>query len=129
MPVYRANLPRTFSLVVALVSMVATTGAFAREFRVAETQGEDYPTIQALRYTGSLIGERSGGRSQICVFHSRQLGEDGKTGKQTRAGATDSGRTNVAPIGTFVPARAGDHEKAIRAPATAELIDRIRKVE
>src|SRR5690242_8286036 len=103
LPVYRANLPRTLALVVALLSMAVATSAFAREFRAADTQSEDYPTVQALLYMGHLIEERSGGRLQIRVFHSRQLGEEKETIEQTRVGAIDLNRTNVALIGTFVP--------------------------
>src|SRR6185503_8936851 len=100
--VYRADLPRTLSLVVALLAAAATS-AFAREFRAADTQSEDYPTVQALHYMGQLIEERSGGRLQIRVFHSHQLGEEKETIEQTRVGAIDLNRTNVALIGTFVP--------------------------
>ena len=53
---------------------------------------------------GSLVAERSGGRHQIKVFHSRQLGEEKETLEQTRVGAIDLNRTNVALIGTMVPA-------------------------
>src|ERR1700757_4603133 len=83
----------------ALVALPAT----AREFRAADTQAEDYPTVQALNFMGKLIAERTGGRHQIKVFHSRQLGEEKETIEQTRAGAIDLNRTNVAPIGEFVP--------------------------
>ena len=89
-------------LVIALLAAAATS-AFAREFRAADTQSEDYPTVQALRYMGQLIEERSGGRLQIRVFHSHQLGEEKETIEQTRIGAIDLNRTNVALIGTFVP--------------------------
>jgi tripartite ATP-independent transporter DctP family solute receptor len=102
--VYRADLPRTLTLVVALLLTLAPTGVFAREFRAADTQNEDYPTVQALRYMGRLVEERSGGQLQIRVFHSRQLGEEKETIAQTRAGAIDLNRTNVALIGNFVPA-------------------------
>jgi tripartite ATP-independent transporter DctP family solute receptor len=100
----RADLSRTAALVVALFLTVAATGAVAREFRAADTQNEDYPTVQALRYMGRLIAERTGGRHQIRVFHSRQLGEEKETIEQTRAGAIDLNRTNGALIGNFVPA-------------------------
>src|SRR5665811_1328738 len=105
LPVYsRADLSRTGAIVVALFLTALSTSAVAREFRAADTQSEDYPTVQALRYMGRLIAERSGGRHQIRVFHSRQLGEEKETIEQTRAGAIDLNRTNVALIGTFVPA-------------------------
>src|ERR1700716_2792008 len=110
------------------------TGAFAREFRAADTQGEDYPTVQALRYMGGLIAEKSGGRHQIRVFHSRQLGEEKETIEQTRAGAIDLNRTNVALIGAFVPAmnvlampflfRSIEHQqKVLDGPIGNEILD------
>ncbi|MDN3277563.1 TRAP transporter substrate-binding protein [Frankia sp. RB7] len=105
MPVLnRAELSRTGVIFVALLLAICATGAAAREFRAADTQTEDYPTVQALRYMGELIAERTGGRHEIKVFHSRQLGEEKETIEQTRAGAIDLNRTNVAPIGNFVPA-------------------------
>jgi TRAP-type C4-dicarboxylate transport system substrate-binding protein len=91
-------------VVVALLLTAVSTGVVAREFQAADTQNEDYPTVQALRYMDSLVAERSSGRNQIRVFHSRQLGEEKETLEQTRAGAIDLNRTNVALIGTMVPA-------------------------
>ncbi len=93
-------------LAVALLwaaAMLSAAPSQAREFRAADTQSEDYPTVQALNYMGKLIAERTNGRHQIKVFHSRQLGEEKETIEQTRAGAIDLNRTNVAPIGEFVP--------------------------
>ncbi len=49
-------------------------------------------------------GVIDGGRHQVRVFHPRQLGEEKETIEQARAGAVDLNRTNVALIGTFVPA-------------------------
>ena len=105
MPVLnRAERSRTGVVFVALLIAICATGAAAREFRAADTQTEDYPTVQALRFMGRLVAERNGGRLQIRVFHSRQLGEEKETIEQTRAGAIDLNRTNVALIGNFVPA-------------------------
>lgn len=99
-----AELWRACVLVVALLTAVAPTRVFAREFRAADTQDEDYPTVQALNYMGGLVEQRSGGRLKIRVFHSRQLGEEKETIEQTRVGAIDLNRTNVALLGSFVPA-------------------------
>lgn len=85
----RAELQRTVFVVVALLLTAGSTGSLAREFRAADTQNEDYPTVQALRFMGRQISERSGGRHEIKVFHSRQLGEEKETLEQTRAGAID----------------------------------------
>jgi tripartite ATP-independent transporter DctP family solute receptor len=99
----RAGLSRTITLAVALLCTAVSVSAFAREFRTADTQNEDYPTVQALNYMDRLIAERTGGRHRIVVFHSRQLGEEKETLEQTRVGAIDLNRTNVALIGTMVP--------------------------
>ena len=88
----------------AFAAVIATfASASAREFRVADTQPEDYPTVQALVFMDHLIAERTGGRHRLKVFHTRQLGEEKETIEQTRAGAIDLNRTNVAPIGSIVP--------------------------
>jgi len=84
-----------------LTAMPAVTPA--REFRVADTQPADYPTVQALQYMAQIIEERSAGRHRLHVFHSRQLAEEKETIEQTRIGAIDLNRTNVAPIGSLVP--------------------------
>src|ERR1700688_2128880 len=124
LPVYsRADLSRTAALVVALFLTAVSTSAVAREFRAADTQNEDYPTVQALRFMGRLIAEKSGGRHQIRVFHSRQLGEEKETIEQTRAGAIDLNRTNVALIGTFVPAM-----NVLAMPFLFRSIEHLQKV-
>ncbi|HKA81036.1 MAG TPA: TRAP transporter substrate-binding protein [Xanthobacteraceae bacterium] len=112
----------------AAVALVAAAAAFpvaaaAREFRVADTQSEDYPTVQALNFLARTIGERSGGRHTIRVFHSRQLGEEKETIEQTRVGAIDLNRTNVAPIGSLVPAA-----NALSLPFLFRSFDHLHKV-
>jgi tripartite ATP-independent transporter DctP family solute receptor len=84
--------------------LLALPAAEAREFRVADTQAEDYPTVQALQFMARIVEERTAGRHRIRVFHSRQLGEEKDTIEQTRVGAIDLNRTNVAPIGSLIPA-------------------------
>jgi tripartite ATP-independent transporter DctP family solute receptor len=119
----RADLSRTVVIAVALLLTAAPASAFAREFRAADTQNDDYPTVEALRYMGRLIAERSGGRHHIRVFHSRQLGEEKETIEQTRAGAIDLNRSNVALIGTFVPAM-----NVLAMPFLFRSIEHLQKV-
>src|SRR5215813_506778 len=78
--------------------------ASAREFRVADIQEENYPTVQALRYMDHLVAQGTHGRHRIRVFHSRQLGEESQTIEQTRVGAIDLNRINVGAIGNYAPA-------------------------
>src|SRR5262245_7163748 len=82
---------------------VLSSPAAAREFRVADIQEENYPTVQALRYMDQLVTQRTNGRHRIRVFHSRQLGEEGQTIEQTRVGAIDMNRINVGPMGNIAP--------------------------
>jgi tripartite ATP-independent transporter DctP family solute receptor len=119
----RAGLSRTVIMFAALLMTAVTTSAPAREFRAADTQSEDYPTVQALRFMGRLIEEKTNGRLQIRVFHSRQLGEEKETIEQTRAGAIDLNRTNVALIGSFVPAM-----NVLAMPFLFRSIEHLQKV-
>lgn len=96
------NFCRAAALCIAVA--LAAPAAGAREFRIADTQAEDYPTVQALMFMARQVEERTGGRHHIRVFHSRQLGEEKDTIEQTRVGAIDLNRTNVAPIGSLIPA-------------------------
>src|SRR6202166_688137 len=122
-PVYsRASLSRTAATVVALL-LTATASAVARESRAADTQSEVYPTVEALRYMGRMIAERSGGRHEIRVFHSSQLGEEKETIEQTRAGAIDLNRTNGTLIGNFVPAM-----NVLAMPFLFRSIEHLQKV-
>jgi tripartite ATP-independent transporter DctP family solute receptor len=95
---------------VAATCSVLAFGAFAlagpaaaREFRAADIQEENYPTVQALRYMDQLVTQSTGGRHRIRVFHSRQLGEEGQTIEQTRVGAIDMNRINVGAMGNMAP--------------------------
>jgi TRAP-type C4-dicarboxylate transport system substrate-binding protein len=97
-------LPANHLLAFCLALLMAMpAAAAAREFRVADTQSADYPTVQALQFMAQIVEERTGGRHRLHVFHSRQLGEEKETIEQTRIGAIDLNRTNVAPIGSLVP--------------------------
>jgi len=135
----RAAVLRASAVALALAICTILGGAIptvatAREFRAADTQTENYPTVQALRFMSALIAEKSGGRDQIGVFHSRQLGEEKETIEQTRVGAIDLNRTNVALIGSFVPAmnvlampflfRSIEHlHKVLDGPIGSEILD------
>jgi tripartite ATP-independent transporter DctP family solute receptor len=125
----------TGGLALAAVLALSLTGpgASSREFRAADNQAEDYPTVQALLYMGRLVAERTGGRHQIRVFHSRQLGEETETIAQAQAGVLDLNRTNVAPIAAIVPVlnvlampflfRSGDHlHRVLDGPIGQEIL-------
>jgi tripartite ATP-independent transporter DctP family solute receptor len=90
-------------MALALAAGLQTATVAAREFRAADIQDQNYPTVQALRYLDRLVTERTGGSHRIRVFHSRQLGEESQTIEQTRVGAIDLNRINVGAIGDVAP--------------------------
>jgi tripartite ATP-independent transporter DctP family solute receptor len=100
-----------------------TTPAAAREFRAADIQEENYPTVQALRFMDQLVTERTGGRHRIRVFHSRQLGEEPQTIEQSRVGAIDLNRVNVGAIGDVAPLL-----NVLASPFLFRSIDHLYKV-
>ena len=120
-----------------LLGWIDPPGAAARSFRAADNQVADYPTVQALMYMDRLVRQRSGGRHTIEVFHSRQLGEESDTLEQTRAGAIDINRVNIAPLARLVPVagvlatpflfRSEDHlHRVLAGPLGDELLDSFR---
>ena len=96
------SLPALASAALGL-AVLAPADAGAREFRLADTHPDTYPTVQAALHMGRLIAERSGGRHVVRVFHSHQLGEEKETIEQTRVGAIDLNRVNLAPLADLIP--------------------------
>ena len=88
---------------IAAIMGLTHTPAVARDFRAADIQAHDYPTVQAIEFMARLITERSGNRHKVTLFHSRQLGEEMETIEQTRIGAIDINRVNIAPLATIAP--------------------------
>lgn len=125
------------ALAVAVGGLVAASGVVAREFRAADTQVADYPTVQAVEFMSRLVAERTHGRHRIVVFHSRQLGEEKETIEQTRVGAIDIDRINAAPLSAISPEiealglpflfRSNDHMWAVLHGAVgAEILDSLK---
>ncbi len=92
-----------FWSVAIAASLCCLAAAEARDFRAADTQTADYPTVQAVEYMSRIVADRTQGRYRIVVFHSRQLGEEKETIEQTRVGAIDLNRINAAPLSALTP--------------------------
>lgn len=126
-----------FAALVLGIAVLAAGSARAREFRSADNQVENYPTVEAAQYMARLVAERTGGRHTMMVFHSRQLGEEKDTIDATRAGAIDINRTNIIPLGAYIPEvnvlampflfRSADHlHKVLDGDIGNELLDKFR---
>jgi len=121
--VYRANLPRTFVLVVALFSMAATTGAFARESRTVDTHRSNVAPAGTF---GPSMDALVGDEILNCFEPHHIVGLAFRdSGKQS----IDDGRPEKFDCKPFANPTAAIHEETIRNPAAAELIDRIGQVE
>jgi tripartite ATP-independent transporter DctP family solute receptor len=83
--------------------MALALPAQARDFRAAETQVSDYPTVEGIRYMGKLLNERSSGRLNIKVFANGTLGSERDTIEQLKIGGVDMIRLSVAPLNNIVP--------------------------
>jgi tripartite ATP-independent transporter DctP family solute receptor len=93
---------RALLLIMACVGL-AVTPAVARDFRSADIHPGDYPTVEAVRYMGQLLAERSGGKLGVKVFPNGALGGERDTVEQLKIGGLDMMRINVAPLNNVVP--------------------------
>ena len=90
-------------LAIATALGLAATAVSAQTFRAADTHADGYPTVEAVKYMGEILNEKTDGRMGIQVFHSSQLGEEKDTIQQTQFGVIDINRVNLAPMNNIVP--------------------------
>ena len=89
----------TAALAAALICMPVA----AREFRSSDVHPEDYPTVMAVKYMSDIIKQKTGGKDSIKVYTMSQLGGEKDTIEQTKIGALDFVRINVAPMNNICP--------------------------
>lgn len=79
--------------------------AFAQEItlRSADIHPDGYPTVDAVKFMGELVKERTNGRIAIQVMNNAALGTEKDTIEQTRFGVIDMNRVNTAPFNNLVP--------------------------
>ncbi|MER9353179.1 TRAP transporter substrate-binding protein [Mesorhizobium sp. M0317] len=82
--------------------MIGVAGA-QTVLRSADTHPDGYPTVEAVKYLGELIKERTAGRYSVEVYHSAQLGEEKDTIEQTQTGVIDLNRVSMGPFNGIVP--------------------------
>jgi tripartite ATP-independent transporter DctP family solute receptor len=93
----------TTRLAAALAIMAVALPAAAKEFRSADVHPEDYPTVMAVKMMSDIISKKTNGKHSIKVFTGNQLGGEKDTIEQTRIGALDLVRINVAPMNNICP--------------------------
>ncbi len=88
--------------VVAAAMTIAPVSA-QTVLRSSDTHPDGYPTVEAVKYFGQLVEERTAGRYKVEVYHSAQLGQEADTIEQVRAGVIDLNRVSMAPWNGLVP--------------------------
>lgn len=76
--------------------------AQARNFRSSDVHPADYPTVEAVKHFGKLLGEQSGGRHGVRVFPNGTLGNERDTVEQLKIGGLDMMRINAAVLNPVV---------------------------
>jgi tripartite ATP-independent transporter DctP family solute receptor len=116
-------------ILLGAAALVATPAVIGRAqaqtvvLRSADTHVDGYPTVEAVKFMGGLIEQRTSGRLRVQVFHSSQLGQERDTIDQTRFGVIDMNRINLAPLNNLVP------ETAVPSlPFLFRSVDHMRKV-
>jgi len=87
---------------VAAGLMVGSTAA-QTVLRSSDTHPDGYPTVEAVKFFGDLVKERTAGRYAVEVYHSAQLGEEKDTIEQVRSGVIDLNRVSMAPFNGLIP--------------------------
>jgi len=71
--------------------------------RSADIHPDGYPTVEAVKYMGELLAQRTNGRIKVQVMNNSVLGGEKDTIEQTRFGVIDMNRVNAAPFNNLVP--------------------------
>lgn len=77
--------------------------ARARTLTAADVHVAGYPTVEAVRWIGARLEERTKGRLGVRVYHAGQLGRESDTIGLARYGAIDFTRVNFAPLNNPFP--------------------------
>jgi len=97
------HLPKMAASAVIAATFMVSAASAQTVLRSSDTHPDGYPTVEAVKYFGQLLEERTDGRYSVEVFHSAQLGQEADTIEQTQFGVIDLNRISVGAFGTQVP--------------------------
>jgi tripartite ATP-independent periplasmic transporter solute receptor, DctP family len=97
------HLPKMAAGAVIAATFMVSAASAQTVLRSSDTHPDGYPTVEAVKYFGQLLEERTDGRYSVEVFHSAQLGQEADTIEQTQFGVIDLNRISVGAFGTQVP--------------------------
>jgi len=113
----RAFLGAMASAAVARAGEAGTTFLTATDVHVP-----DYPTVEAIRWIGEQLLDRTGGRLGIRLYHSGQLGRESDAIDLARHGALDIARVHMGSLNNPFPAT-----RILSAPYVFGSTDHLRR--
>jgi len=108
---------------IASVAMVSAASACEITLKSSDTHPDGYPTVEAVKYMGELLKERTNNRICVEVFHSAQLGEEKDTIEQTRFGVIDLNRVSFGPFNNIV-----EESKVVSLPYIFKGVEHMHRV-
>ncbi|MEM9233891.1 MAG: TRAP transporter substrate-binding protein, partial [Pseudomonadota bacterium] len=69
----------------------------------ADSQPDGYPTVEAARFMGKYLAEKTDGRLQVKIYPGGQLGSEGSTLEIAMFGGLDMARTFSAALNNIAP--------------------------
>jgi tripartite ATP-independent transporter DctP family solute receptor len=99
----RVNFSRLTGATLLAAALMTGSALAQTVLRSSDTHPDGYPTVEAVKYFGQLVKERTKGRYDVEVYHSAQLGQEADTIEQVRSGVIDLNRTSMAPWNSLVP--------------------------
>ncbi|MGL4637922.1 MAG: TRAP transporter substrate-binding protein [Beijerinckiaceae bacterium] len=119
----RRNMMKSVLAASAMALSLGAASAQTVTLRSADTHPEGYPTVEAVKFMGQLIEQRTNGKFKIQIFPSSTLGQEKDTVEQTRFGVIDMNRVNMAPLNNLIP------ETSVPGlPFVFRSVDHMRKV-
>lgn len=97
------KIARILALAASVVLAAAVAQAQEVTLKSADIHPDGYPTVEAVKFMGQLVKERTNGRIDIQVMNNAVLGSEKDTIEQTRFGVIDMNRVNAAPFNNLVP--------------------------
>ena len=77
-----------------LVSAFAMTAAQARDFRSADSQPLDHPTVLTVKKFGEIMGQKTDGQYDLKIYANGALSSDNTSLDLVKLGALDMVRVN-----------------------------------
>ena len=109
--------------IAAAIALALPLSVGAKEFRSSDVHPDDYPTVMAVKFMSDIIKQKTGGKDSIKVYPQSSLGSEKDTIEQTKIGALDFVRINVAPMNNICP-----ETMVPTMPFLFRSVDHMRKV-